>query len=186
MTATLYWVTSMDPEIIQISTPQFIMSFLISIFYEETFQDFLMALFVCLVHLAAINIEAITKDVSTRSFQRWNVSLYWIRQWKKNYFAVQEYVKEIDRFYGPILIITFAKISVHTIVACYIFIAAVFQNETVNPLASIMKTGTNIILVVGPIIAAQKMRKKVIWVKYLKLVYYFHPSFNDCCERFQI
>ena len=177
---------SLGPQTVKIMTSQYMTLYFTSAIYNESFQDFLMALFVCLVHLAAINIEAITKDVSIRSFQRRSVSLYWIRQWKKNYFAVQEYVKEIDRFYGPILIITFAKISVHTIVACYIFIAAVFQNETVNPLASIMKTGTNIILVVGPIIAAQKMRKKVIWVKYLKLVYYFHPSFNDCCERFQI
>ena len=184
--AILISITSVNPKMVQIFTLSQLTSFLISTIYDETFQDFLVVLFVCLTYLAVINIEAITKDVSTRSFQRWNVSLYWIRQWKKNYFAVQEYVKEIDRFYGPILIITFAKISVHTIVACYIFIAAVFQNETVNPLASIMKTATNIILVVGPIIAAQKMGKKVIWVKYLKLVYYFHPSFNDCCERFQI
>ena len=134
-------------------------------FYQEIFQDLLVVLFLCLTYLATITNETIIQDVSTRSFQWRNVSLYRIRQWKKNYFAVQEYVKEIDRFYGPILIITFAKISVHTIVACYIFIAAVFQNETVNPLASIMKTATNIILVVGPIIAAQKMGKKVIWVK---------------------
>ena len=150
---------------VQIFTLSQLTSFLISTIYDETFQDFLVVLFVCLTYLAAINIEAITKDVSTRSFQRRNVSLYWIRQWKKNYFAVQEYVKEVDRFYGPILIITFAKISVHTIVACYMFIAAVFQNKTENPLGYIVKTTTNIILAAGFIVAAQRMEKKVIQIQ---------------------
>ena len=165
MTATL-WVTSMDPEIIQISTPQFIMSFLISIFYEEIFQDLLVLLFVCLTYLAAINIEAITKDVSIRSFQRRNVSPYWLRQWKKNYFAVHEYVKEINRFFGPTLILIFCKISVYTIVACYKFVAAVFRNKSENPSLYIVKTITDNLLAAGFIVATQRMEEKVILVKY--------------------
>ena len=148
---------------VQIFTLSQLTSFLISTIYDETFQDFLVVLFVCLTYLAAINIEAITKDVSTRSFQRLNVSLYWIRQWKKNYFAVKEYVKEVDRFYGPMLILIFCKISVHTIVSCYKFIVWLFQNGTGSPLAFIGKTATNILFAVGSIAAAQKMEEKVIW-----------------------
>ena len=161
MTATLYWVTSMDPEIIQISTPQFIMSFLISIFYEGIFQDLLVVLFMCLAYLAAINIEAITKNVSIRSFQRRNVSLYWIRQWKKNYFTVQEYVEEIDRFYGPVLIVLFCKVSVHTIVTCYRIVGSVLRNEAGNPVAYIVKGTANILSLAAFIVAAQKMEKRV-------------------------
>ena len=139
------------------------MSILISTIYDDTFQDLLVVLFVCLTYLAAINIEAITKDVSIRSFQRLNVSLYWIRQWKKNYFAVMEYVKEVDRFYGPILILIFCKISVHTIVTFYKVVALKSQNEAESPLAYATKTATNILFAVGSIVAAQKMEEKVIW-----------------------
>ena len=157
------WVTSIDSKIFQVISSQFIISFLISTIYDDSFQDFLVVLFVCLTYLAAINIEAITKDVSTRSFQRLNVSLYWIRQWKKNYFAVNEYVKEVDRFYGPILILIFCKISVHTIVTCYKVVALKSQNEAESPLAYATKTATNILSAVGSIVAAQKMEEKVIW-----------------------
>ena len=156
---------SSGPQTVKIMTSQYMTLYFTSAIYNETFQDFLMALFVCLVHLAAINIEAITKDVSTRSFQRRSVSLYWIRQWKKNYFAVQEYVKEIDRFYGPTIVLIFGKISVQTIVACYKVVAVVFKNETENPLGYIVKTTTNIILAAGFIVAAQRMEKKVIQIQ---------------------
>ena len=139
------------------------MSLLPSIFSEEIFHDLLVVLFVCLTYLAAINIEAITKDVSTRSFQRRNVSLYWIKQWKKNYFAVMEYVKEVDRFYGPAIVLIFGKISVHTIVACSKFVAVEFQNETENPLPYVVKTITNILLAAGFIVATRRMEEKVIW-----------------------
>ena len=162
---------SLDPQTVEIITSQHMMFFCISIIFASTFQDFWMVLFVCLTHVAAINIEAITKDVSTRSFQRRNVSLYWIRQWKKNYFAVQEYVKEIDRFYGPTTVLIFGKISIRMIIACYKFIAVLFQNETENPLASFVLTTMNILLATGFIVATQRMEKKVIRIQYLKLVY---------------
>jgi len=128
--------------------------------YQEIFQDLLMVLFLCLTYLATITNETIIQDVSTRSFQWRNVSLYWIRQWKKNYFAVQEYVKEIDRFFGPTLIITFAKISVDIIVTCSVVVNWIFQIEARNPLLFILKTITNILLAAGSIIAAQKMEEK--------------------------
>ena len=156
-------IISLGPETAEFIKSQHTIFYFISTIYDDTFQDFLVVLFVCLTYLAVINIEAITKDVSTRSFQRRNVSLYWIRQWKKNYFAVKEYVKEVDRFYGPILILIFCKISVHTIVTFYKVVALKSQNEAESPLAYATKTATNILFAVGSIVAAQKMEEKVIW-----------------------
>ena len=145
-------------------------------FYQEIFQDLLVVLFLCLTYLATITNETIIQDVSTRSFQWRNVSLYWIRQWKKNYFAVQEYVKEIDRFFGPTLIITFAKISVDIIVTCSVVVNWIFQIEARNPLLFILKTITNILLAAGSIIAAQKMEEKVI--PHLCIIQVYYTSYS--------
>ena len=130
-------------------------------FYQEIFQDLLVVLFLCLTYLATITNETIIQDVSTRSFQWRNVSLYWIRQWKKNYFAVQEYVKEIDRFFGPTLIITFAKISFQSILIGFKALGAVFEYEPMNPTGFIVKSTTNAFLAAGFIFAAQRMEEKV-------------------------
>ena len=153
---------SLGPQAVEIITSQHMMFYFFSTIYDDTFQDFLMVLFVCLTYLAATNIEAITKDVSTRSLQRRNVSLYWIRQWKKNYFAIKKYVNEIDRFYGPAIVLIFGKISVYTIVAGYKCVDWIFQNETENPLPYVVKTITSIYLAAGFIVSAKRIEKKVI------------------------
>ena len=154
---------SLRPQTVEIITSQYMMGYFFSTIYDDIFQDFLMVLFVCLTYLAATNIEAITKDVSTRSLQRQNVSLYWIRQWKKNYFAIKKYVDEIDRFYGPAIVLIFGKISVNTIVTGYKCVDWIFLNESENPLPYVVKTITNILLAAGFIVATRRMEEKVIW-----------------------
>ena len=155
-------IISLGPETAEFIKSQHTIFYFISTIYDDTFQDFLGVLFVCLTYLAVINIEAITKDVSTRSFQRRNVSLYWIKQWKKNYFAVQEYVNEIDRFYGPAIVLIFGKISVNTIVTGYKCVDWIFLNESENPLPYVVKTITSIYLAAGFIVSAKRIEKKVI------------------------
>ena len=153
---------STDPKIYEaITSTNQMKFFIIGKLFEEIFQDLLMVLFMCLTYIAEINIEAITKDVPTRSFQTQNVSPDCIKKWKKNYFAVQEYVKEIDRFFGPTLIITFAKISFQSILIGFKALGAVFEYEPMNPTGFIVKSTTNAFLAAGFIFAAQRMEEKV-------------------------
>ena len=77
-------------------------------------------LFVCLTCVASKGIQTIIDDVQSQTSIFHNESGNRVRKWRQSYGMIHDFIEEVDQFFGPVLLIFFARMFV-------IFVITVFQ-----------------------------------------------------------
>ena len=95
---------------------------LIQIGYEMTdlYIYLPVILFVCLTCVASKGIQIIIEDVQSNASMFHNESGHRVRKWRHSYGLIHDFVEEVDKFFGPVLLVYFARMFV-------IFVITVFQ-----------------------------------------------------------
>ena len=119
-------------------------------------QELLTALFVCLSWLVAMNIQALTEDVATVE----DVSSFCLIKWKRNYFAILECVREIDRFCGPAMTVMFVKVFVQTTISVFAATEVAFGNVS-PPAGLLVMTVINVVSVSALMVGISRINEKV-------------------------
>lgn len=77
-------------------------------------------LFTCLTCVASDGIQIIIDDVPSQSLMFHSESSHRVRKWRRSYGLIYDFVEEVDRFFGPILLVFFARKFI-------VFVITVFQ-----------------------------------------------------------
>ena len=128
-------------------------------FVPEVYKDLISLLFVCLIWLASKSIQIIVNDVETRFSTIQDDAVHQVIEWKRNYFVTLDWIEEIDGFFGPVLVISFANIFLTTSFLSFRCLNGIFSGIDENLSASLFRIGKNITMMSGLICVTQMMKK---------------------------
>ena len=76
-------------------------------------------LFVCLTCVASTSIQVIIEDVQTQIPKLDNRSGHRVRKWRQTYGVIHDFIEEIDLFFGPTLLVFFARMFIFFIISVF-------------------------------------------------------------------
>ena len=78
-----------------------------------------MILFMSLTSLASISIHTIIEDVQSRIPKLHKEIGQRVRKWKYNYGLIHDFIEEVDKFFGPILFVFFARMFILFVIVLF-------------------------------------------------------------------
>ena len=122
-------------------------------------------LFVCLTCIGSISIQIIIKEVRTQIPKLENKSGNRVRKWRQIYGVVHEFIEEIDTFFGPILLIFFARMFIFFIISVFKLTYIEIMDLNISLILQRMIYFAKVILYISMLAyRSHKMKQQVNWL----------------------
>lgn len=136
----------------------------VGIIIGESYECFLVVLFVSLTWLANMSIQILIQDVQTDTVLLELIDNV-VLNWKRRYCIILEFIEEVNNFFGPALLIFISKYVIMFIVYSFMLV-----NQFHYHVKSIFALGymiRNLFLILLLVIGTQKMKNKVSHTTYI-------------------
>ena len=138
-------------------------------------------LFMSLTSLGSMSIQTITAEVQSPIPKIQNEINYRIKKWKHRFGLIHDFIEEIDKFFGPILFIFFARMFIILVVVLFklnFYISIMTSSSIIDASLHLVKILLYVSLVA---FRSQKMEQQVSlpWMstdKRIRLPCVFHPT----------
>lgn len=127
----------------------------------DIYKDTALLMFGFFIWFASESIQVIIKDIETCSSSIGNTFNYRLATWKRNYFVILGLIEEIDRFFGPALLVNIASLFLSTTFFSFRIIYVIFRGLDERQYASILKLTRNLLTIFGIIFITERLKNKV-------------------------
>ena len=127
----------------------------------DIYKDFTMMLFLSLTWVATMGIEGIIQEIQFHISVSENVSIDRIMGWKGKYFTILDFIQEINRFFGPVIIINLANLFLTTSIFSFRLLNMIFSGSNGGWVSPFMKIIRNMMTVSGLVFGTETMKEKV-------------------------
>ena len=125
------------------------------------FNCIVVVLFVVLTWFASLNIQLIADDVRNFRPKLGHATELRLNRWNKNYALISNVVEEIDRFFGPYLVVFTSKTFIVTINFAFNAVYSTFFQGNTDISGFLFLTCLDVLLLVIIVLAVEQMKKKV-------------------------